>query len=139
MSIRRKAAAVLAGAVLACGLLSAGTASAAAPTGLTRQAAFETYTVVPVVDAPIRSGPGNGHPAIGRLRAGYSYSAFCWLSGETVVDHGSTSHIWIHLSGGPASATAGSAPCTSAVTSGPIFRPRRSADPRGSRADGPVR
>ncbi len=86
MSIRRKAAAVLAGAVLACGLLSAGTASAAAPTGHTRQAAFETYTVVPIVDAPVRSGPGNGHPVIGRLRAGYSYSAFCWLSGETVVD-----------------------------------------------------
>ncbi|MFE2519222.1 SH3 domain-containing protein [Streptomyces mirabilis] len=101
MSIRRKTVAVLAGAVLACGLLSAGTASAAAPTGIARQAAFETYTVVPVVDAPIRSGPGNGHPAIGRLRAGYSYPAFCWLSGETVVDHGSTSHIWIHLSGGP--------------------------------------
>ncbi|NMI55518.1 MULTISPECIES: SH3 domain-containing protein [unclassified Streptomyces] len=101
MSIRRKAAAVLAGTVLACGLLSAGTASAAAPTGHTRQAAFETYTVVPLVDAPIRSGPGNGHPVIGRLRAGYSYSAFCWLSGETVVDHGSTSHIWVHLSGGP--------------------------------------
>ncbi|MFK0020067.1 SH3 domain-containing protein [Streptomyces sp. NPDC090798] len=101
MSIRRKAAAVLAGAVLACGPLSAGTASAAAPTGPTRQAAYETYTVVPVVDATIRSGPGNGHPAIGRLRAGYSYPAFCWLSGETVVDHGSTSHIWIHLSGGP--------------------------------------
>ncbi|MFF7923168.1 SH3 domain-containing protein [Streptomyces mirabilis] len=101
MSIRRKAAAVLAGAVLACGLPIAGTASAAAPTGHTRQAAFETYTVVPLVDAPIRSGPGNGHPVIGRLRAGYSYSAFCWLSGETVVDHGSTSHIWVSLSGGP--------------------------------------
>lgn len=101
MSIRRKSVAVLAGAVLACGLLSAGTASAAAPTGLTRQAAFETYTVVPSVDAPIRSGPGHGHPVIGRLRAGYSYAAFCWLSGEAVVDHGSTSHIWIYLSGGP--------------------------------------
>ncbi|MFJ1531258.1 SH3 domain-containing protein [Streptomyces mirabilis] len=101
MSIRRKAAAVLAGAVLACGLPIAGTASAAAPTGHTRQAAVETYTVVPLVDAPIRSGPGNGHPVIGRLRAGYSYSAFCWLSGETVVDHGSTSHLWVYLSGGP--------------------------------------
>jgi hypothetical protein len=101
MSIRRKAAAVLAGAVLACGLLSAGTASAAAPAGLTRQAAYETYTVVPIDDAPIRSGPGSGHSTIGRLRAGYSYPAFCWLSGETVVDHGSTSHVWIYLSGGP--------------------------------------
>ncbi|MCX4595107.1 SH3 domain-containing protein [Streptomyces sp. NBC_01549] len=100
MSIRRKAAAVLAGAVLACGLLTAGTASAAAPTGRTAQSGYATYPVVPIVDAPTRSGPGNGYPAIGTLRPGYSYPALCWLSGETEVDHGSTSHIWIYVSGG---------------------------------------
>lgn len=75
-------------------LAAAAPAAPAAP-------AEQSYTVVPYENVKVRKLPTKDSAYLATLTAGQSYTAYCWTHGQTITDHGSTSHIWIHLSGGP--------------------------------------
>ncbi|MEU2337836.1 SH3 domain-containing protein [Streptomyces sp. NPDC006654] len=62
------------------------------------------YDVVPYKDADVLSLPGTRGVHVATLSAGRPYPAWCWVVGETVVDHGVSSNIWIVFAEGYVSA-----------------------------------
>ncbi|WP_458248350.1 SH3 domain-containing protein [Streptomyces sp. MAI_2237] len=95
--------AAAAGVLLTAGLLvaaapAASAATPAAPTTVRSPAA--AYTVAPYTALNLRSGPGTGYRSMSTLQPGHTYTAYCWVYGETVVDNGYRNNIWIYTFGG---------------------------------------
>ena len=95
-----------AGALLAAGLLVAAApgataATPAAPTTVhSPTVAYDAYTVAPYTAVNLRSGPGTGYRWMSTLQFGHTYTAYCWVYGEMVVDNGYRNNIWIYTFGG---------------------------------------
>jgi len=101
-----RARATAAAALITAGLLvsvapAASAATPAAPTpGRSSTAAYDAYTVAPYTAVNLRSGPGTGYRWMSTLQPGHTYTAYCWVYGETVVDNGYRNNIWIYTFGG---------------------------------------
>ncbi|MFF4021140.1 SH3 domain-containing protein [Streptomyces sp. NPDC001843] len=83
----------------------AASAGVAGPSAAALSAAVApSYYVVPYKDADVLSLPGKRGVHVATLTAGRPYPAWCWVVGETVVDHGFSSNIWIVFADGYVSA-----------------------------------
>ncbi|MFD4878089.1 SH3 domain-containing protein [Streptomyces sp. NPDC058420] len=100
MISRYRVAAAVAGIALAVGLTGAGTASAAPTTSTPESAAYDSYTIAPYTAVSLRTGPGTGYRWLSTLQFGHTYTAYCWVYGETVVENGYRNNIWIYAFGG---------------------------------------
>ncbi|MFC9283742.1 SH3 domain-containing protein [Streptomyces collinus] len=104
--LRTKAKAAAAGALLAAGLLvttapGAFAATPAAPAVARPASALsDAYTVAPYTAVNLRYGPGSGYQWMSTLQFGHTYTAYCWVYGEMVVDNGYRNNIWIYTYGG---------------------------------------
>ncbi|MFF8473779.1 SH3 domain-containing protein [Streptomyces sp. NPDC015414] len=104
--LRVKARATVAGVLLAAGLLAAAApgASAATPSAPpavhASAAASDAYTIAPYTAVNLRYGPGSGYAWMSTLQVGHTYTAYCWVYGETIVDNGYRNNVWIYMYGG---------------------------------------
>ncbi|MET8584913.1 SH3 domain-containing protein [Streptomyces collinus] len=104
--LKTRAEAAAAGTFLAAGLLAATAPGALAATPAApavvrpSSAASDAYTVAPYTAVNLRYGPGSGYQWMSTLQFGHTYTAYCWVYGETVVDNGYRNNIWIYTYGG---------------------------------------
>ncbi|WP_317446820.1 SH3 domain-containing protein [Streptomyces collinus] len=89
----RRRSAVIATLATALAVSVPGAAAVAAP-------AETSYTVVPYTAVNLRYGPGSGYQWMSTLQFGHTYTAYCWVYGEMVVDNGYRNNIWIYTYGG---------------------------------------
>ncbi|MFF0015609.1 SH3 domain-containing protein [Streptomyces sp. NPDC005374] len=62
------------------------------------------YAVVPYETVNVRKGPSSKTEKVGSIVANQPRGADCWTYGETIVDHGYTNNIWVHVVEGYVSA-----------------------------------
>ncbi|MFD5540334.1 SH3 domain-containing protein [Streptomyces sp. NPDC127079] len=106
MMIKHAVGRGLAGLVAAVGLLSvtSGVGHAEQADVVRPGVAATSYDVVPYKDADVLSLPGKRGVHVATLSAGRPYPAWCWVVGDVVFDHGSSSDIWIVFANGYVSA-----------------------------------
>ncbi|MCZ4609896.1 SH3 domain-containing protein [Streptomyces sp. Lzd4kr] len=100
-----RAALVGVGALALLGPLTAATAVAAsaADRGGSKIMAAP-YAVVPYETVNVRSGPARSYDKVGSVAANQPRGAYCWVHGETIIDHGYTNDVWVKLVEGYVSA-----------------------------------
>ncbi|KOG31434.1 hypothetical protein [Streptomyces resistomycificus] len=100
-----RAALVGAGTLALLGPLTAATAVAASDAGQgSARIKAAPYGVEPYEAVNVRKGPASWTEKVGKVEAGQTRGAYCWVRGETIRDNGYTNDVWVQLLEGYVSA-----------------------------------